>query len=462
VTRRRIAVLLAMALLGSPCTRSAAPDHRPVTDGFILLEVVSGSTVGDRLSITGLDGGQGEIDVPAPALGLATEIPGKAVYTTGSGSVFLVDAHERVARRLDIPPDAGVIFNPILFGQAERFIVLASPAGDAGYLVDLQTGAASNLIGLAGAEHLFSAEFSPDGEHLAFFGDQLVLVPTAHPADATRLGRKGGVGFAGFSEDGQKVASIDVGDPGQPKLVIQSVDGSISRTVDLPPGTTRAHLLGRGARAVLEEQNRLSIIDVGSGRARPLAPFRGTPRLSWFGPGGRTALFGSGSGDRVSWDWLDLEHAASRHLTGLGDYRPLLSSPSDRYVFFSDGAIPGPVRSFRLLDMETGHTQSIFSFGRARTVDGYQIATGGTFALIPAEQGRGGELRVLSATGAAHVIASSTGGLPLGTFSPSGDWVAMSKPPGPGRTPTVVAVSTSGGETKNLVQGVRPVWLRGD
>ena len=418
---RPVPVLLALLALGflglGSCTGGRGPDHQRAVDGSVLLEEVSGSQVGDRLSVTGLDGHRGEIDIPGPAIGLATRLPGKAIYTTIGGSVYLVDADRGSATRLDIPPHAGVIFNPILFGQSDRFLVLGSPRGDAGYLVDLETGRATNLIGRAGATKVFSSEFAPDGRHLAFFGDELVLLSTTDPASATRLGPAHGIGFAGFSADGDRVAYIDVSDPSHPKLVVQGVDGSNRTSADLPAGTVRAHILGAGGRAVLEQSDRLSLLNVGTGHVSELMSFQGTPRLSWFGPDGNTMLFGAEAAGHVTWAWLDLARGTSRELGVLRNQQPLLNAPSDRFVFFADGQVPGTVRSLRVLDMADGGTKQVFDFGNGGEVPGYQIASGGRSALIPTDQGKGGELRVVPAQGGQpRIVASSQRGLPLGTF----------------------------------------------
>ena len=457
---KRLLGLLAVALLASGCSKSGGPDT-PYGDGPVLLEVVSGSQVGDRLKITGLTGQHGEIDIPAPTLGVATQRPGQAIYTTGSGSVYLVNATRSVARRLAIPAGAGVIFNPILFGQSAHFTVLANPKGDPAYLVNLGTGAVTNLIGLAGAQHLFSAEFAPRERYVAFFGDELVVVPTRDPQEARELGSGKQVGFAGFTQDGTRVAFIDLSDPSRPTLVVQGVEGSGQTSVKLPSGTVRAHLIGRGDSAVLEGSDRLSIVDTTTGEVTDLTRFTGSPRLSWFGPRGATALFGSGDTKSVTWDWLDLKDGTARRLPGLENDFPLLSSPADRWVYFADRQIPGDVASLRALDMTTGETREVLRFDSSRTVDGYQIAAGGRFALIPAERGDGGDLRVVSATGDVRVVASSARGLPLGTFSPTGDWVAVSEPPPPDKAPTVAAVSTTDGTRQPLGEGIRPVWLLG-
>src|SRR5919197_95635 len=457
---KRLLGLLAVALLASGCSKGGGVETSH-GDGLVLLEVLSGSQVGDRLKITGLTGQHGEIDIPAPTLAVATQRPGQAIYTTGSGSVYLVDATRRMARRLDISAHAGVIFNPILFGQSEDFTVLASPKGDAAYLVDLGTGAVTNLIGLAGADHLFSAEFAPREKYLAFFGDKLVVVPTKNPKKARSLGAGRDVGFAGFTQDGTRIGSIDVSDPSRPKLIVQNVDGSGQTSVGLPPGTVRAHLIGRGDSAVIEGSDSLSIVDTSTGHVKELARFTGTPRLSWFGPRGTTALFGSGNAKSIAWDWLDLRDGTARRLPDLENAFPLLRSPADRYVFFADRQIPGDVGSLRVLDMASGQPREVLHFDGPRRVEGYQVAAGGRFALIPAERGNGGELRVVSAMGQVRVVASASRGLPLGTFSPNGDWVAVSEPPPPGHPPTVRAVSTADGTTRPLGQGIRPVWLLG-
>jgi hypothetical protein len=462
MSRRMFALFAAVFLALTACTHGGGADIGHPVDGVVLLEQVSGSQVGDRLTVTGLSGKQGEIDIPAPALGLTTRVPGKAVYSTGSGAIYLVDAERRSARRLDVPADAGVIFNPILFGQSDRFLVLGSPRGNAGYLLDVRSGSTANLIGLAGAKQLFSSEFSPDGRYLAFFGDELVLVPTGDPSAAVRLGAGHATGFAGFSADSRRVAFLEITDPTHPKLVVQAVAGSDRTSVDLPAGTVRAHILGSGNRAVLQEPHRLSLLTVDQGRTSQLVPFRGTPRLSWFGPDGDTMLFGVQGGSRVLWDWIDLRAGSAHRLGDLSGLQPLLSSPSDRFVFFANGHVPGTVRSLRVLNMANGQTREVLDLGRGSVVPGYQIASEGRFALIPVERGKGGDLRLVPAQeGRSRVVASSSRGLPLGTFSPSGDWVAVSKPPRSGQPPTVSALSTSGSERHQLGQGVRPVWLRG-
>jgi len=468
VNRAIRGVFLVTAVLALPtCSGGGGSTGATASDGAILVQHVGASGgFENALRLTGLNGQSGSIHIPKPSVGVATGVPGKALYPAGDHAVYLVDATSKTAKRLDIPSSAGVLPNQAAYGRSERYIVLASPRGSPVFLVDAQTGTATDLTKLGLSHTAFSGEFSPDGSHFVFTGDSLVLVPTADPKSATRLGPVK-AGFAGFTSDGKRVAYVDLSDPGQPRAVIQDLDGSGRRTVHLPPGVFRARLLGDGDRMLLAHQGVLSLLDVGSGKQTQLLRSQSPPALVWFSPSERAALVGMGSssGGFTSWTWLDLEKGAARGLPDLAGDQPILSSPADRMLFFSDARLPGRARAFSVLDLESGRARPVFTFPQPRVVVGQQVAAGGRFALLPVEaRGGGGELWLLPAEGGkARRIASSNGGI-AGTVSPSGEWVAVSeveRTGGGAPSAGLVAVSTEGHKVRDLGEGVGPVWLRG-
>jgi hypothetical protein len=309
--------------------------------------------------------------------------------------VYLVDALHKTAKRLSIPESPTVVPNRAAFGQSDRFVVLGSPKGSPAYLVDAQTGAVTNLIGLGLSKTAFSGEFSPDGSHFVFTGNRLVLVPTADPKAATRLGPEK-AGFAGFTVDGTRLGYVDLTDPQHPVAVIEGVDGSDRQKIDLPPHVSRARLVGEGDRLLLEREGGLTVLDVQSGKETAVLSSRRPPGLVWFAPSGRAALVGTGDssqGGSTSWTWLDLEKGTARALPSLGGDAPILSSDTDPLLFFSDGRLPGNATSFSVLNLETGDTHHVFSFPQGRLIAGQTIAPGGRFALLPVQdRGGGGEL----------------------------------------------------------------------
>jgi hypothetical protein len=438
------------------------------SDGPILVQQVSASgRFEDTLRITGLSGQGGSIHIPGPSVGLGTGVPGKALYPTDTHRVYLVDAIRKSATRLSIPGTPAVVPNPAVFGQSDRFVVLGSPNGSPAYLVDAQAGAATNLTDLGLSKTAFGGEFSPDGSHYVFTGDNIVLVPTADPKAATRLGPDK-AGFAGFTTDGKRLAYVELSDPQHPTAVIEDVAGGGRQTVHLPGRVFRARLLGDGDRMLLEREGKLSLLDVQTGKETTILSPGTLPALVWFAPSGRAALVGTRDSPQgpTSWTWLDLEKGAARALPSLAGDAPILSSIADPLLFFSDGRLPGKARSFSVLDLETGQGHHVFSFPKPRLVAGQSIASGGRFALLPVQdEGGGGELWLVPAEGGKpRRIAGSTGGI-AGMFSPSGDWVAVaevSRGSG-GSVPTagIVAVSTQGNEVRDLGEGVAPVWLRG-
>ena len=92
--RSILAVLLVTALAASGCTgRNAFSPGRSISDGPILVQQVNASGGFESvLRITGVNGESGTIKIRHPSVGLATGIPGKALYPTDNRDVYLVDA----------------------------------------------------------------------------------------------------------------------------------------------------------------------------------------------------------------------------------------------------------------------------------------------------------------------------------------------------------------------------------
>jgi dipeptidyl aminopeptidase/acylaminoacyl peptidase len=459
-----LAVVAAVLISCDDSSTDAVP-----SDGPIVFQTVDEGTF--ELAVADADGERlGRItEVPDPLNAWPTGVPGRALCMTGDGRLYLVDANDRSARRLDVPAEVGPQPPGFQFASGDRFYVLADPTQSNSYLLDAQTGEISDLadLGEEGDDFAGYGLLSPDETHLAaLIGSTTFVLPTENPDDARAL--QGAASAPAFSDDGSMIAYLRAGDPVE--LVTERVNGSDSEVVgDVSGGPGQVAFTADGDSVLVTGSNGASLVPLGDRQPREVVSYDGNPLSApLVGPGGSKALVGyePEEEDEPAYSLVDLEEESSETQEDLGGYLLAPYRPGDRWVYFVDSF--DSTTSVWSLDLDTGDSTEVLDFEGDSVAFGgfFQTSVEGRFALLSemVEDNRDQRLWLMSAEeGDTRMVAE--GETAFGVFSPSGEQVAVStghRTENSGSTSTLSITSTTGEESTEIGEGLRPVWLRAD
>lgn len=398
----------------------------------------------------------------------ATQMSNRALIKTTEDGWVLVDSARGRAEELDIPPEVAddLSLNVGGFAQSggKRHAILASPRGDAAYLVDLEDGEVTDLLEVGGdTRFVLSGAFSPDEEYLALVVDGgLWLVPTADPGEARRLGDGQTTGAANFSSDSKQIAYVQH-DEGDFQVVVEQVDGTDSEVVqdDNDPFWAASFVPGQ-QQVVLVREEEVSLLSLRDGRETELFEFEGqSVGRPWFSPSGRMMLFGYESEDEDVWNLIDLKTGSEEPLDRLDGYTPTYARREYRYLFFRDDMAIAAGIDFAALDLETGQVQ------RIRDLDDETIfyyvtdySLDGRLGLLTGNADEGLQVWLLDAKEgrARHLVE---GWLTGGSLSADGRWYAYSiREEREDLESELMLLDIDKDETRSLGAGIRPIWVR--
>ena len=403
--------------------------------------------------------------LPGP---FATQVSNRALVLTAEDGWFLIDTARGKAEVLDIPLDIASDLAPNRLGFAqsggERHLILASPRGDAAYLVDLDGAEVVDILDIDGdMRFVFTGWFSPDEKYLALPVDGgLWLVPTADPDDARRLGDGQTTGVASFSSDSKQIAYVQR-DEGAFQVIVEPVDGSGSEVVedDKDPLWAVSFVPGQ-QQLVLAREEELSLLSLRDGRETELLESGGRPiARPWFSPSGRKVLLGFQGDDENVWHLIDLKEDTEEELGRLEGYAPIFARQDHRWLFFWERAEMGAVLDFAVLDLESGDVQRIRGWDEDN-VGTYVSAfsADGGLALVTGQVDGDIQAWLLDAKeGRARLLAE--GWLSGGSLSADGRWyIYSSREDREDIESELVLLDVEKDETRSLGMGIRPIWVR--
>jgi hypothetical protein len=219
--------------------------------------------------------------------GFATQFSHRALFFAEDGAIYLVDAGDGAAQKLELPPETGrqLSPNPSGFGLAggKKWVVLASAIGDQGYLVDLETGQVTSLTAMnRRIEFFLGGQFSPDDAYLSLNGGMsfwLALTSSlkdARPLEAVNVN---------FSNDGRQIVYVLLNkQPKEWQVVVEAVDGSKSEIVLTADTFIDPHVAfgpGQNQLVIMTEET-LSLLDANDGTEKELLTYEGHPEDSGF------------------------------------------------------------------------------------------------------------------------------------------------------------------------------------
>jgi hypothetical protein len=394
----------------------------------------------------------------------------RVVVQTFDGKQHLLDAEKGTTLTLDLPEGASV--RQDIRGSGKRWLLAVETSqGGQLFLVNLETGGVTPLTALPDEiESIYYGEFSRDEKHLTLWlagssVNEFWLIPTASPAQARRLGGDAQVQWGSFSDDGKRVVYLERAEAKENDVVVENVDGSEREVVVAGASAVRAYFAPGQEQLILVDRNKLYRRALKDGREQELLTFSGIP--SWFGfaPSGKKLVFSvhAGDSDEIEWYLVDLSGSAQR-LDSLVGFMPNYLLPGHRWILFSQGI--GPLKGggrFAVLDLESGAVREMLILDdTTRFSLDLSLSSDGKLALIvtnPANKGN--QLWLLNGdSGETRLLAEAN--VVNGSFSPDGKWVAVSTLERSGETgqARMVRMSVEGDESKELGEGLRPIWAR--
>jgi hypothetical protein len=396
----------------------------------------------------------------------STQVSNRALVETSEDGWFLIDTAKGKAEELDIPLEIAGDLIPNTGGFAlsggKRHLILANPRGDGVYLVDLEDGEVTDLLGIDDEMRFsFSGRFSLDEEYLALFaGDGLWLVPTADPEDAERLGDGQTTGALSFSSDGKQIAYIQY-DEGEFQVVVEPLDGSDSEVVANGDLIDAASFVPDQQQLVLVREDDVSLLSLRDDREEELLGFDGRPiSRPWFSPSGDMVLFGYESEDENLWCLIDLKEGKEKELGRLDGYYPIFANWEHRWLFFRDNPAIAADIGFAALDLETGDVQRIRGLDDETIIyPAIQCSSDGGLGLLTGQPAEGLQVWLLDAkAGQARLLVD--GWLTGGALSADGrSYVYSSREDREDLESELMLLDITKDETRRLGVGMRPIWV---
>ncbi len=456
-------LLVLGVLLLAACGGKSSPGlilYQPADEaGQPALELVVVNVNGDEQRRIPLSG-------PLRMKGVATQTSYRALFFTEDGAVYLVDARDGTAQKLDLLPQDGRQLYPNHLGfswaHGKRWTVLGDVRGNLAYLADLKTGQVTDLVY---DRLVFFGRFSPDDAYLALAGDKgFWLVPTSSPEDARRLDARN----VRFSNDGRQIVYIEFDrEVGEHRIVVEAVDGSESEVVftadspllDVAFGPRDNQLFVRG-------EDALFLLNTDDGTREELLPYDPPAQLQ-FSSDGTKLVFGYKREETMVWYWIDLTEGTVKPLDNLPpDYPIPCQNAPTRQMLFAEQALEVEERHYTLLNLESGEAKDMALSGKEAGMPFVLECSGdGRFGLVLSLfQGAGQQQRQLwlldVGKGQARLLAQADE--VRGALSPDGQWVAVNtiKQEGETAEPTLTLVRTEGEETRPLGAGYLHAWVR--
>jgi Tol biopolymer transport system component len=404
----------------------------------------------------------------APLYLLPTRAKHIALAWLPNDRVFWLDAEASTAQELAVEGDVTSMVGRV-FGGWRRYAVLASPRGDAAYLVNLETGETTDLIGLDDDFRMaFSGQFSPDERYLVIIGQDVWLLPTADPAKVRRVGGQDpGFGVA-FSGDSQRIVYTARADE-KFTVVVEAADGSKSEEVLSADDFVVAlgFAPGEKSKIVVGREGSTTLLDLGSGQERELLAHEGLARRLFLYPDGQKMLLVTTESSEDVYFLIDPGTGKVKSLDDLRGYGSATFSenPDARWLYFIDSPGVGQGRRVASLDLRTGDTREVLALDegsglypplRSASSPDSRLA----LATVLVQDNKAMQLWLLDAqTGEARMLAEGTG--VNGAISPDNRWIACGvwTRDGDAQRAELSLIPATGGEAKSLGPGSRPIWL---
>lgn len=248
----------------------------------------------------------------------------KVLFKVGDDKSVIVDATTAKAVTVRAPSGTGDLI-PLDPGHlGDKFATLGTPERSAGFLVDLATGAATDLVAemKSNTKFVSHALLSPDESAVVVSdGNDTWLVHTASPKAAERIAKNALP--AGFSVDGKDVLLVE--HPAPKTLALAALPIAGGEPVELAKGDPSKTPLSalvplRGDAVAFQEGTKVVTVHIGDPKnqkvlATGVKQVRLLPE-----PGGNQILMGDDRKDdpsSVQWSVLDVSSAKATRLAGV-------------------------------------------------------------------------------------------------------------------------------------------------
>lgn len=373
-------------------------------------ESVDGELTDNLIVVNPDEEGTETIEVPDLGSGIPAG-PGKALYESGS-DIVLVDVVSGDVDDLGLSTDdVDLAYSLVSDTAGDRFMLLLSPVGSGGALVDLESGEVTDLLDAVGGDGgLASAELAGDQSMVLVNTDESVfLVDTADPDTVQALGE----GFGQLIGDGTSVLLR-----GPEGIAVVGADGAEPTVLSEDSEVTGIVV---GDRVLLGVGEDAQLVDPDSGEVLVSVPLGEDPGGTVVV--GDNVLVSAAPDNDGAWTLIDGAAATATPVPDLEGRTPSYIGRPSRWVPFEETA--GLVGALAGVDAEAGTVQPVDALAENEVVVGYPSLSGdGPWTIVPTELGGVPHTELVDlATGETHDLGPRLQGA---TLSPDGEQVAWS------------------------------------